>query len=95
MYLFRNLEESGRLVKKLMLISAWIYQSIEVFFLTPCVILMALNAEIRGKALSLNFTFDSCVFFILGLEVLAVFALVFYLVCTRNENVLKGPERVF
>lgn len=95
MYLFRNLEESSRLVKKLMLISAWIYQSIEVLFLTPCVILMALNAEIRGKALSLNFTFDSCVFFILALELLAVFALVVYLVCTRNENVLKGPERVF
>jgi len=95
LYLFRNLEESNRLVRKLMLISAWIYQSYEVLCLTPCVVLMALNEEIRGKALSLDLTFDLCVFFILGVEVFAVLVLVVYLLFTRNENVLKGPARVF
>ena len=83
------------LIKKLILISAWIYQSYEVWFMAPCLVLMTLNEEIRGKALNIDVTLDTIAFLILIFNVGFFLSLMIFICFTTNENAVKGPNRFF
>lgn len=95
LYIYRNNEENKGIVKKLTLISSYIYHSYEIWCFSPCIVLMALDEEIRGQALSISFTLDSIAFSLLGLEVMVSLFWTIYLLLTHNENVVRGPKKFF
>lgn len=94
-YVFRKKEEKKSLIKKLALVSGWIYQSYEICFLAACCVLMAFNEKIMGQVLSINFTLDTIAFFALVIDVVFFFLLILFLVFTHKENAIKGPMRFF
>lgn len=95
LYIYRNNEENKGIVNKLTLISSYIYHSYEIWCFSPCIVLMALDEEIRGQALSISFTLDSIAFSLLGLEVIISLFWTIYLLLTHNENVVRGPKKFF